>query len=67
MPRINTHNPRKVRRLWQECGGAVLPVRGTGEERWVHPAYDAPVTANGRRHDVPAVILCRLNHLLQGI
>ncbi|HVA12895.1 MAG TPA: hypothetical protein VNF99_06580 [Stellaceae bacterium] len=62
--RINTKDPRKVRRLWEKLGGRVLAVRKTGEERWVHPAFDSTVRANGRRGDIPAVILCRLNHLI---
>lgn len=62
--RIHTTNPRKVRRLWEEQGGYVLPVRRTGELRWGHPAYVTTILANGRRNDIPAVILCRLNKLL---
>ena len=63
MPRINTHDPRTVRRLWIQLGGEVLHVRGTGEERWVHPAFGSTVRCNARRHDIPAKVLCRLNHL----
>ena len=64
MARVDTHNPRTIRRLWQERGGQVEAVRRTGEERWTHPAFEGTVRANARRHDIPAVILCRLNHLL---
>lgn len=65
MCRVDTHDPRKIRRLWMKCGGEVHHVRRTGEERWVHPAFDGTVRVNSRRHDIPAVVLCRLNHLLQ--
>jgi hypothetical protein len=64
MSRINTTNPRTVRRLWQECGGQVFPVRRTGEERWVHPMFNDPITSIRRRNDLPAIVLCRLNRLL---
>lgn len=64
MAHIHTTNPRKTRRLWEECGGLVLHVRRTGEQRWVHPAFPDTIRVNSRRHDIPAVILCRLNHLL---
>jgi hypothetical protein len=33
--RLNTTDPRRVRKLWEELGGSVLPVRKTGEVRWV--------------------------------
>ena len=63
MAHINTHDPKKVRRLWIQLGGEVHHVRGTGEERWIHPAFDNTVRSNSRRHDIPAKVLCRLNHL----
>lgn len=65
MPRIATHDPRKVRRLWIQLGGEVRHVRGTGEERWFHPDFDSTVRCNSRRHDIPARVLCRLNHLVR--
>lgn len=64
MARVHTSNPRKTRRLWEECGGQVHYVHRTGEERWVHPAFSDTIRINSRRQDVPAIILCRLNHLL---
>lgn len=63
--RITTTDPRKIRVLWETCGGTVLAVRRTGEERWAHPAFKDTVRANGRRNDIPAIILCRLNHLVR--
>lgn len=63
--RINTTDPRLIRQRWIEIGGTVEPVRRTGELRWRHPALPKSVRANGRRHDIPAVILCLLNKLIQ--
>ena len=65
--RVNTTDPRKIRRLWKECGGTVSSVRRTGEERWMHPAFETSVRSNGRRNDIPAVILCRLNHIIHHV
>lgn len=61
---IHTTNPRLVRRLWNELGGTIKPVRGTGELRYHHPAFAASIRANSRRTDVPAILLCRINKLL---
>ncbi len=60
---IHTTNPRKARQLWEEAGGRVTNVRRTGELRWTHPSFVASVRTNGRRNDVPTVILCLLNRL----
>jgi hypothetical protein len=62
--RIYSTDPRKVRALWEAFGGHVLQVRRTGELRWVHPAFESSVRANARRNDIPAAVLCRLNHLI---
>lgn len=62
--RIHTTNPRHALRLWQELGGSIKPVRGTGEVRYSHPAFIGTIRANNRRSDVPAVLLCRINKLL---
>ena len=61
--RIHTTNPRKARQLWEKAGGHVDHVRNTGEFRWTRPFFVTSVRTNGRRNDVPAVILCRLNRL----
>lgn len=62
--RIHTTNPRYAQRLWHELGGTIRLVRGTGEIRFLHPTFPSSVRANGRRSDVPAVLLCRINKLL---
>jgi hypothetical protein len=62
--RVHTTNPRYAKRLWQELGGIIKPVRGTGELRYLHPAFPDSIRANDRRSDVPAVLLCRINKLL---
>jgi hypothetical protein len=38
-------------------------VRGTGEKSYRHQHFDRPLRTNGRRHDVPAKLLSRLNQL----
>ncbi len=64
MAHIRCTNPRQARKLWRERGGHIVYVRRTGEERWEHPSFSDTVRVNIRRHDVPAVILCRLNKLI---
>ena len=62
--RIHTTNPRRAKRLWQELGGIIKPVRGTGEVRYQHRAFLDSIRVNDRRSDVPAVLLCRINKLM---
>lgn len=62
--RIHTSDIRQAQRLWHELGGTAHPVRGTGEMRYRHPAFENSIRANSRRSDVPAVLLCRINKLL---
>lgn len=56
-------NHRHVQKRWLELGGEVLAVRRTGEVRYVHPAFASTIRANGRRHDAPAIVLCRIEQL----
>lgn len=60
---IHTSNPRLFNRLWLALGGRIVPVRRTGEVFYIHPSFERPVRANGRRKDVQAKLLSRLNHL----
>ena len=46
-------------------GGRIEPVRGTGEKRYHHEQFTHPLRTNGRRNDVPAKLLSRLNQLLK--
>jgi hypothetical protein len=46
-------------------GGQIEPVRRTGEQRYTHNAFVSPLTLNGRRKDVPAKLLSRINQLLK--
>jgi len=62
---IHTSDSRHFKRLWQEHGGLIFAVSGTGEVRYVHPAFVAGVRANDRRKDVPAKLLSRLNALIR--
>jgi len=64
MGNFNDMNPRRARKAWEGCGGSVVHVRRTGEERWVHPAFDGSIRTNSRRHDIPMAVLSRLNKLL---
>lgn len=62
---IHTSNGRKVERLWLLLGGQVLPVRRTGEKFFIHESFISPLRINGRRDDVPAKLLSRVNQLLR--
>jgi hypothetical protein len=62
---IHTSNGRKVERLWLLLGGQVLPVRRTGEKFYIHASFTTPLRINGRRDDVPAKLLSRLNQLVR--
>ena len=41
------------------------PVRRTGEKRYIHNLFDRPLRTNGRRDDVPAKLLSRINQLMK--
>lgn len=58
---ICTSDPRHFKRLWLNIGGSIRSVRRTGEVRYDHPLFPDPIRANDRHHDVPAVLLSRLN------
>ena len=62
---IHTSNGRQVERLWLLHGGQVSPVRRTGEKFFIHDSFDSPLRINGRRDDVPAKLLSRLNQLIR--
>lgn len=62
---IHTSDKRAFKRLWVACGGEIKPVVGTGEVRYLHAFFTRSVRANDRRHDVPAVLLSRMNQLLK--
>ncbi len=62
---IHTSDSRMFKRLWQEYGGLIFAVNGTGEVRYVHPAFTTGIRANDRRKDVPAKLLSRLNALIR--
>ena len=62
---IHTLNSRKAKKLWVKLAGEIIHVRGTGEMRYIHTDFQNTIRANDRRNDVPAVLLCRINHLLQ--
>jgi len=61
---IHTSDPRHFKRLWLSFGGSICGMRRTGEVRYDHPMFSHPVRANDRRHDVPAVLMSRLNQVV---
>jgi hypothetical protein len=62
---IHTSSPHQADRIWLLLGGCIEPVRGTGEKRYLHEQFAHPLRTNGRRNDVPAKLLSRLNQLLK--
>lgn len=62
---LHTSDCRRAQRIWLLLGGEMIPVRRTGEMRYVHPHFDSTIRANDRRSDVPAVLLSRINQLLK--
>ena len=65
MNAIHTSDSRTFKKLWQEHGGFIFPINGTGEVRYVHHTFANDVRANGRRKDVPAKLLSRLKALIR--
>lgn len=62
---VHTSNNRRAKKLWTLLGGEMIAIHGTGEMRYVHTAFLDTVRLNDRRHDVPAVLLSRINQLLR--
>jgi hypothetical protein len=62
---LHTSNCRRAQKVWLLLGGKIIPVRRTGEMRYIHPAFPSTIRANDRRSDVPAVLLTRINQLLR--
>lgn len=62
---IHTSDRRHAVKLWLILGGRVQPVRRTGEQFFVHDFFDSPLRVNGRRSDVPAKLLSRLNQIIR--
>ena len=62
---IHTSNRRRADKLWLLLGGEILPVRRTGEKFYIHTKFPGPIRTNGRRDDVPAKVLSRLNQLIR--
>ena len=62
---LHTSNGRQAERLWLLLGGRIVPVRRTGEKFFIHDNFQAPLRLNGRRPDVPAKLLSRLNQLIR--
>lgn len=62
---IHTSNGRMAKKIWIMLGGEIVPIRRTGEMRYVHPEFANTIRTNGRRSDVPAALLSRINQLLR--
>lgn len=62
---LHTTNRRKAEKIWSMLGGSLQSVRRTGEVRYSHPSFSGVLRLNGRRNDVPAVLLSRINQLLK--
>jgi hypothetical protein len=62
---IHTSDAHRADRYWLLLGGRIEPVRRTGEKRYSHHLFDHPLRTNGRRTDVPAKLLSRINQLMK--
>lgn len=60
---IHTSDAHRANRYWLLLGGTIEPIRRTGETRYTHGAFKRPLRTNGRRNDVPAKLLSRINQL----
>lgn len=60
---IHTSDALHAARLWRCFGGDIEPIRRTGELRYTHSSFEHPLRVNGRRRDVPAKLLSRINQL----
>lgn len=57
---------REARRAWKNAGGSVEVIPGAGEERYLHPALEHPITVNRRRKDAPRKLLVALRRRRAG-
>lgn len=62
---VHTSDARRADQYWLLLGGRIDPVRRTGEKRYTHDLFGHPLRTNGRRADVPAKLLSRINQLLR--
>ena len=62
---LHTSDPHRANRLWLALGGRIEDIRRTGEKRYLHQQFPRPLRTNGRRLDVPAKLLSRINQLLK--
>lgn len=62
---VHTSDKRVAQEYWINLGGMIVPVRRTGEVRYLHPEFPRSIRANDRRSDVPAIIVCRINQLMK--
>lgn len=60
---IHTSERQLADKLWISMGGRIEPIRRTGEVSYKHQHFVHPLRTNGRRTDVPAKLLTRLNQL----
>lgn len=61
---FHTSNGRRAQKIWVMLGGKMIPLRQTGELRYIPLAFPSTVRANDSRTDAPAILLSRINQLL---
>ena len=62
---VHTSDSHRANRIWILLGGTIEDIRRTGEKRYSHNVFDRPLRTNGRRDDVPAKLLSRINQLMR--
>lgn len=62
---LHTSDSRRANRVWLLLGGRIIPIRRTGENRYVHDYFARSLRMDARRNDVPAKLLSRINQLLR--
>jgi hypothetical protein len=65
MKPIHTSDRKSFDKSWLFVGGHITPITGTGELRYTHDKMPRPVRINGRRPDVPAILLSRINQIIR--
>jgi hypothetical protein len=64
---VTTRDRRTFDRLWSTLGGVIEFKHGTGELLYVNAMFGIAVRINGRRKDVPAVLISKINQILRSV
>lgn len=62
---FHSSDAHRADRAWLLLGGNIEPISRTGEKRYIHNVFDRPLRTNGRRDDVPAKLLSRINQMMK--